>query len=91
MTAKTQRELALERALQVLWHSRCENKEIVADMLIGLIGQEGDRRAGRPEVTRQIFDGVEYVRDAAVIRKFTHLELVRMKLPPEVLAALRGA
>lgn len=87
---KSRRELALERALAALVKVAHPSKDVVADMIIMLIGAEGARRRGEPEVVRQVLDGRVYVRDAAAVRRALHVELVRMGLPAEVVVALKG-
>lgn len=76
---KTRREAALEQALAAVLKVGHSSREVVADMLIGLITAEGARRRGEP------------VRDESKVRRALHVELVRMGLPAEVLAALKGA
>lgn len=66
-------------------------RQAAADFIIGLIQAEGDRRRGKPERVVTVHDGEEHVRDAALVRRAWHVELARMNLPKEVLAALRGA
>jgi len=75
---KTRREVALERALIALHAVKHPLKDVAASMLIGLIGAESAKRRG--EVA---------VHDEATVRKALHVELVRMGLPNEVIAALK--
>lgn len=67
-------------------------KDMIGDMLIGLIGLEGEERSGVPAV-RNLPDGEggTRVRDRAKIRRALHVELAKLKLPAEVLRALRSA
>lgn len=74
---KTCREAALERALAAVMKVAHPSRDVVMDMLIGLITAEGARRRGEP------------VRDESMVRRALHVELIRMGLPTEVLAALR--
>jgi hypothetical protein len=53
--------------------------DLACDQLIGLLGLEEKRLSGEPDP------------DEAKKKRAFHVELVRLKLPPEVMKALRGA
>jgi len=90
---KTRREVVLEKAIGVLNKptTRCEKKSIAMDFLIGLLADETARRKGRADVVSTVIDGARYVTDHVKARKALHLELVKLGLPPEVIAVLTGA
>lgn len=87
------RERALVKAVGVLQRVAHPMKEPALDLLIGLAGMEAAARRGEPAM-REVRDGAGNVIDVVDLvrqRKLVSTELVRMKLPEEVLAALRGA
>ncbi len=89
---KTGRESVLERALEVMMGLTFPEKELAMDLIISLLSFEADVRAGRPAVVvREVLGQKEpQVIDRAERMRAVHVELVRMKLPKEVWAVLRG-
>lgn len=81
---KTRREAALEKALQAVAASTMLDKETASDMLIGLMHLEIRKRAPDP------IDSEELIERRTQQRRAWHVALARMKLPVEVLKALRG-
>lgn len=95
---KKGRELALEKALEVLMHGAKEMdrdlREAAANIIIGLIAFETAAREGRSafpdypgDETTPAMTGEQRT---TMTRRAWHVELVRMNLPAAVLKALRG-
>ena len=88
---KTRREVALERALMALLKTAHPLKEVAADMLIGLIQIETERRTRDVLTNKQAADTwAPVAKNREARRRAWHVELVRMRLPREVVAALQG-